>query len=111
MFYKQPALPEPGFLFIRIDYKLVKIAMADILFIEALDDHLKIHVMNRKPYVARFTMKAILEKLPASFVRVHRSFLVSFDKITSVRNKSILIAGEEIPVSSSYEEDFFKLIH
>lgn len=95
------------FLFIRADYSLVKINMANILFIEGLDDYLKIHILNQKPVIARMTMKAMTEKLPAdNFIRVHRSYIISFKHIDNVRNKIICIAGEEIPVGNSYEEQF-----
>lgn len=100
------------YLFIRADYSLQKIPIADILFIEGLDDYLKIHVQGQKTVVARMTMKAILEKLPASgFFRVHRSFIVPLGKISKIRNKVIYIADEEIPVSASYEKDFLAAIN
>lgn len=96
------------FIYIRADYSLIKINTTDILFIEGLDDYLKIHLQDQKSVVARMTMKAMTEKLPQNnFIRVHRSFIVSFNRIENVRNKIISIAGEEIPVGSSYEEVFF----
>jgi DNA-binding LytR/AlgR family response regulator len=96
-------------LFIRADYSLVKIMLEDILYVEGLDDYLKIYLIDRKPIIARMTMKAILEKLPAKdFIRVHRSFIVPVKRIERLRNKSLLIAGREIPVGSSYEEDFIR---
>jgi len=96
------------FIYIRADYSLVKINTADILFIEGLDDYLKIHLQDQKPVVARMTMKSMIEKLPQNnFIRVHRSFIIPFNRIENVRNKIISIAGEEIPVGSSYEEVFF----
>lgn len=99
--------PEQQFLFIRADYSLNKILMTDILFIEGLDDYLKIHIAGHKTIVARMTMKAILEKLPAAeFVRVHRSFIVPLSRIEKVRNKIVHIADEEIPISASYEAAF-----
>lgn len=95
------------YLFIRADYSLIKINTADILFIEGLDDYLKIHIANQKPLVARMTMKNILQKLPAAeFIRVHRSYIVSLKHVQNVRNKIISVAGEEIPLGSSYEETF-----
>lgn len=104
--------PELQYLFIRADYSLVKILISDILFIEGLDDYLKIHIQNQKTIVARMTLKAILEKLPPSeFVRVHRSFIVPISKIEKVRNKIIYINEEEIPVSGSYEVAFFGFIN
>ncbi len=100
---------EAKFLFIRADYTLHKIAIDDLLFIEGLDDYLKIHIHNAKPLVARMTIKAMLEKLPhKDFVRVHRSYIVPFKRIESVRNKVITLAGEEIPVGASYEKDFLE---
>lgn len=102
---------EPQYLFIRADYSLNKILVSDILFIEGLDDYLKIHIDNQKTIVARMTMKAILEKLPAQeFVRVHRSFIVPISRIEKVRNKIIHIRDEEIPVSASYEAAFHAMI-
>jgi len=98
------------YFFIRADYSLVKIMLNDILFIEGLDDYLKIHLLNRKPLVARMTMKAILEKLPpGEFVRVHRSFIIPLSRIEKVRNKMIFIADHEIPLGNSYEKAFFDL--
>lgn len=98
------------FLFVRADYSLIKIAIPDILFIEGLDDYLKIHLYNQKTIVTRMTMKAIMEKLPAKeFIRVHRSFILPFSRIENVRNKVITVAGTEIPIGSSYEEEFFKV--
>lgn len=102
--------PASKFLLVRADYSLHKIAFSDILFIEGLDDYLKIHIDNTKPLVVRMTMKAMLQKLPEQeFIRVHRSFIIPFSRIENVRNKMISLAGEEIPIGSSYEESFGKL--
>lgn len=104
----------PSYLYIRADYRLHKIPLTDILFIEGLDDYLKIHIINAKSsvtqsIVARMTMKTMLEKLPAKdFVRVHRSFIVPFSRIENVRNKIISIGEEEIPIGVSYEKTFFE---
>ena len=109
-FATQQELPDGKYLVLRVDYGLVKILLDDILFIEGLDNYLKIHLHQQKPVVVRMTMKALQEKLTASkFIRVHRSYLVSLPRIESVRNKTIFIAGEEIPIGSSYEESFFSV--
>jgi len=99
------------YLFVRADYSLVKIAINDILYIEGLDDYLKIHIAKKiKPIVARMTMKGIMEKLPTTqFIRVHRSFIIPLNKVENVRKKEILIEGKEIPIGSSYEVDFFSI--
>ncbi|AEI49107.1 LytR/AlgR family response regulator transcription factor [Runella slithyformis] len=110
-FLQRTEAPEsPRCLFIKADYSVYKIAFDDILFIEGLDDYLKIHIEGSKPVVARMTMKNMVEKLPAQdFVRVHRSFIVPFRRIENVRNKLITLAGEEIPIGHSFEKEFFKL--
>lgn len=108
----QAQTTEPQYLFIRADYSLNKILISDILFVEGLDDYLKIHINNQKTIVARMTMKTILEKLPANdFIRVHRSFIVPLARIEKVRNKIIAIKGEEIPISASYETAFLEAIN
>lgn len=101
--------PADKFLLIRADYKLTKIALSEIHYIEGLGDYLKVFYGDNKLIVARMTMKNILAKLPAKeFLRVHRSFIVPYSKIENVRNKTILIQGQEIPIGTSYEAEFFE---
>ena len=108
-FQKQNDKPAQNYILVRANYSLVKIFIPDILFIEGLDDYLKIHITGKNPLVVRMTMKTIIEKLPAKeFIRVHRSFIVPLKKIEAVRIKMILLSGEEIPIGSSYEEAFFQ---
>lgn len=107
---------EETYLYVRADYTLHKIALADILYIEGLDDYLKIHLQPTnptgdkpdvpRPIVARMTMKAILERLPdTEFVRVHRSYIVPIKRIEAVRNKTLFIGSRDIPIGASYEAD------
>lgn len=97
-------------LFFRADYGLVKVTVSDIIFIEGLDNYLKIHLRDMPPIVLRLTLKAMLDELPpGKFIRVHRSFIVALDKIQSIRSKMILIGDEEIPIGSSYEKEFISL--
>lgn len=97
-------------IYIRADYRLLKIDHKDILYIESLDDYLKIHLQDQKPVVARMTMKAMLDKLPPSrFVRIHRSYVVSIDKIKSIGGKQVQINETELPIGNSYEEEFLKV--
>ena len=99
-------------IYIRADYSLKKINVRDILYIEALDDYLKVHMLNQKTIVAKMTMKAILEKLNADeFVRVHRSFIVPVNRINLIRKKMISIDGVKIPIGLSYEKEIMKKIN
>jgi DNA-binding LytR/AlgR family response regulator len=102
---------EPSHIFLRADYNLHKVTLADIVFVEGLDDYLKIHLDGRKSLVVRMTMKGILEKLPKTdFVRVHRSYIVPIARILHFRNKVIHIAGREIPLGGTYERAFLDLL-
>ncbi len=95
------------YLLVRSNYSLVKINFEDIIYIEALDDYVKIFTVNNPPVLTRITFKALLPKLPEyKFVRIHRSYIVAINKIKSVRNKQVFFNAATLPVSASYEEDF-----
>lgn len=97
------------YLYVRSEYSLVKIPFNEILYIETLDDYLKIHVLGKKPILTLMSMKSILEKLPEfDFIRTHRSYIVPFNKIESVRGKIINLGITEIPIGKSFEQEFFK---
>lgn len=96
-------------IFIRADYSLIKVSLPEILYIEGLGDYLKIHLPEKKTVVVRMTMKTMLEKLPVKdFVRVHRSFIIPFSRIEHVRNKTVQVAGVQIPIGASFEEAFME---
>ena len=93
------------FLMLKADSELVKVMLSDILFIEGLDNYLKIHLKGQPAIVIRLTMKTLMEMLnEKEFLRVHRSYIVSISHIESIRQKIITIAGEEIPVGKNYED-------
>jgi DNA-binding LytR/AlgR family response regulator len=102
----------PEYLFIHTEYQLTKIFLHEITYIEALRNYIKIHFATGvKPILSKLSMKAIEEKLPpARFVRVHKSFIVSMDKISSIRNDIIRIDVRDIPISKSCRDEFFKKI-
>lgn len=100
---------EEKYIFVRADFSLVKIRLADITYVEGMADYLKIFIKDRKTVVARMTMKEMLEKLPSDdFIRVHRSFIVPFSSIQSVRNNVIYLAEREVPIGRTYTEAFSK---
>jgi DNA-binding LytR/AlgR family response regulator len=95
-------------IFVRADFSLVKIPLADILYIEGLADYLRIHMKDRKPIMARMPMKDMMEKLPTTdFIRVHRSFILPFNRIQAVRGTTIFIGDTEFPIGKTYAEEFF----
>ncbi|WP_406825137.1 LytR/AlgR family response regulator transcription factor [Pedobacter sp. KACC 23697] len=93
-------------IFVHSEYKLIKINLPDILFIESLEDYIKIHLQGSKMVLTLMPLKKITEKLPADrFKRIHRSFVVAIQKIKAIHNRKIeLITGEILPVSESYME-------
>jgi DNA-binding LytR/AlgR family response regulator len=101
----------PVFLFVRADYKLYKINLKDILYVEGLKDYVKIYA-GEKPIVTQMSMKALEEKLPSrDFIRVHRSFIVAFNKIDFVQKHMLTIGKKEIPISEHYRDELFKIIN
>lgn len=108
---------EPGqvknqnYIFVSADYNLVRIAFADILYIEGLKDYVKIHSLAfQRPVITRMSMKVMEEKLPADqFARVHKSFIINVEKITSMRKNKIKILEEEIPMSDFYKDNLSRL--
>jgi len=100
------------YLFVNAEYSLVKINVRDILYIEGLKDYIKIFIVNTtRPIITRMSMKSMEEKLPAAkFVRVHKSFIVSVDKIVSIRKAKINIGNTNVPVSEHYKENLDRFI-
>jgi DNA-binding LytR/AlgR family response regulator len=93
------------FLFIKTEYKLVKVNFDDILYIEGLKDYSKIYTKsNAKPIVTLQNLKSFEDKFTTNeFIRVHRSYIVSLTKIDMIARSSIMIANKEIPVSDAYK--------
>jgi DNA-binding LytR/AlgR family response regulator len=107
-YYNYINKPSEKYIFVRADFTLVRIPVADILYVEGLADYLKIYIKDRKTIVARMPMKDMLEKLQsADFIRVHRSFILPFSKIESVKGNTIYIGDQEFPIGRTYAEDFF----
>ena len=100
--------PEEDSLFLKVEYQLVRVAFKDILYIEGLKDYVKVHLQgSNKPILSLTSLKALEDKLPArKFMRVHRSFIVSLDKIASLTRNSIQIGTMTIPVSDQYKDAF-----
>lgn len=97
-------------LFVKSGHKIIKIAIPDILYIEGMKEYITIHTAQGKT-IALQTFKRTAEVLPPGrFVRVHKSFLVAFDKIESIERNQVLVRGRNIPVGDTYREAFFSLL-
>jgi DNA-binding LytR/AlgR family response regulator len=94
------------YFFVNVEYSLVKITIADIMYIEGLKDYIKIHLKSSsRPVVTRMPMKTIEDQLPAKqFIRIHKSYIVGVAFITSIRKTSVFIDTLELPVSDHYRD-------
>ena len=92
-------------IYVYSEYRMVKIDLADIEYIESMEDYIKIHIENQKTVLTLIPMKKILEKLPAEkFQRIHRSYIVPVNKIKAIHNRKVQLANAELPISDSYTE-------
>jgi two-component system, LytTR family, response regulator len=98
--------------FVNAEYSLVKIKYADILYIEGLKDYVKIYLSTQsRPVITRMTMKSIEEKFSSlPFMRIHKSYIVSLNKIESIRNLKISIGTHLIPVSEQFSDELLRRI-
>ncbi|HLZ89222.1 MAG TPA: LytTR family DNA-binding domain-containing protein [Puia sp.] len=103
----------PDYLFIHTEYQLTKVFIHEITYIEGLRNYIRIHLTGSvKPLLSKLSLKAIEEKLPpGKSARVHKSFIIMLDKISSVRNDIIRIGNRDIPLSRSCREEFFRKIN
>ena len=96
------------FLFIKSEYKMMRINFSDITYIEGMKEYVRIHLTTQKPVMTLLSMKMLEEKLPPEmFMRVHRSYIVNLQKINTVERFRILFEDKvRIPVSENYKERF-----
>lgn len=99
---------EEDFFIVKSEYKNIKISYADISFIEALNNYIKIHLNHERPVMTQMSMKNIEEILPEStFIRVHKSFIVNKTAIISFTKNDITLAGNNtIPIGRAYSANF-----
>ncbi len=106
---QQPANVTGEFIYLRADRKNIKVNFNDILFIESLKDYIKV-VTKDKTIVTKQSISSLEENLPSNFIRIHRSFIVSINKIESYTNELIQIGKYELPISRSYRHEVEKVL-
>ena len=96
------------FLFIKSEYKIVRINFKHIKYIEGMRDYVRIHLDNEKPIMALLSMKKINEQLPSTnFMRVHRSYIVNLNMVTTIERSRIIFDRDTyIPISDQYKGEF-----
>lgn len=104
--------PTQDYIFLKVEYQLVKVMLRDIAYVEAYKDYVKVHIKSKpNPILSLTSMKNMEELLPADrFMRVHRSFIVSLDHIDSVSKNIIHIGDHQITVGENYKEPFLEFL-
>lgn len=94
-------------LFLKTEHRVVRVNMEDIRYIEGMSEYLKIYLESQKPLVVLLSMKKIEERLPSSFMRIHRSYIINLKKIQEVnKNRVIMDADTYLPIGDLYREAF-----
>ncbi len=106
-------IAESPYIFVRADYRLNKIRLTDIYYLEAKKDYVVIHTTDNV-YTVHATMKEMMLVLPSSFfIRTHRSYIVNIDKVFSIKYPDLIIENKmkTIPIGGLYRKSFFDRIN
>lgn len=103
----------PDYIFVKSEYKQIKIFLNDIIYIESMKDYVKIFLTSQSsPIVTLLSLKKLNEELPKeNFMKVHRSFIVSLEKIEIVEKNQIIFGKQRITVAEPYREQFENFIN
>lgn len=110
---------DDGTIFVKTDYRVVRIAIADIRYIEGMSEYLRIHLEGQKPIITLLAMKKMEEYLPKNqFMRIHRSYIVNLQKVVEVNKNRVILAkpgttddrtadtDTSLPIGDLYKEQF-----
>ena len=103
---RMKSMNSDGFIYIKSEYKLIRIDYYDILYVEGVKDYIKLYfTAGKKPVMSLMNMKKMEDYLPKpQFLRVHRSFIVNMAKVEMIDRGRIVIGESFIPISESYKE-------
>lgn len=105
-----PTIKDQEFIFVKTEYKLIKINIDDILYIEGLQNYISIYTKNEK-VISLQNIKRMEEQLPNhKFIRVHKSYVVAINKIDSIERSRLYIGDATIPLGDTYRDHFYKTI-
>ena len=105
---------DDGVIFVKSDYKIVRISIEHIRYIEAMSEYLRISCDDKdKPVIVLLSMKRIEEFLPAStFMRIHRSFIINLNKIVEVKKSHVVLEGDfSMPIGDNYKDAFMDYLN
>ena len=95
-------------IFVKTDYRMLRVQLSDIRYVEGMSEYLKLHLESQpKPVITLLSMKKLEDFLPGNFMRIHRSYIVNLDKVQEVnKNRVILDADTYLPIGENYKETF-----
>ena len=103
-----------GTIFVKSDYKIVRIDIEHIRYIEAMSEYLRISCDDKeRPVIVLLSMKKIEEHLPSNkFMRIHCSFIINLDKITEVKKSHVVLEGDaSMPIGDNYKDAFMNYLN
>lgn len=104
-----PDTRQNAFIYVHSEYRMLKIMLKDIEYMESMEDYIKIHITNDKPVLTLMPLKKIMEILPQElFKRIHRSYVVPVSKVKSIQHKKIQLTTVLLPIGESYAEQIKK---
>jgi DNA-binding LytR/AlgR family response regulator len=101
-----------GFIFIKADYKIIKVNLDEITFIEGLQEYVRIHLVQGKPIITLQSLKNLIDILPtAQFFRIHRSYIININRLEYIQQRNLVVGGKELRVGKNYWDDFFAYLN
>ena len=107
-----PKTSEPvSYIFVKSGHQHQRVDLQDILYLSGSGDYVTLHLANKQKILTLENLSSFSERLPVvNFCRIHRSHLVALDKIGFIERNRVVIEGEYLPISQSYQEEFWKRI-
>lgn len=108
---EMPQSDNQQYVFIKVDSQIVRVEISNIMYIEGLKDYVKVHLSNGESLLSLMSLKKLEKKLTNSgFLRIHRSYIISFARVDSLLKSSVKIGNETIPVGATYKEEYDKYV-
>lgn len=98
------------YVFVKVNSNLIKLFLRDIYYIEALADYVLIHTKDQQ-YVFLSTMKALIQRLPSYFVRIHRSYIINCRNIDYIEDTAVVINRKVLTISNTYKAEFYNQLN
>jgi DNA-binding LytR/AlgR family response regulator len=99
------------YIFVKHDNSIIKVMINNIVYIEGMENYAVIRTMQNKSYTILTTLKSILPKLPEKFKRVHRSYIINLDFVSSIIGNTIISGEHKIPIGKTFRDEFIEMLN